>query len=361
MARLDTAQRWVDDSGGYLGDVVLRIKTLHLAACQASRPDPRALARRMYALGGNSNWGWFHDGPEHYIDVLGEAGLHAFGAAIAAEWDALPAVAPSPAAGIMLRYEPGRYAITSWRLSLARARGSVDEVVEVLSRDLGEAHSFVRIAEVLGKADREREALGWLERGYAIFAWRDRLLAHGLIEAYLRDGQVDDAVAVAEAGFDAFETASSFLLLRRAYTIRGDWQLREAAALNRLRGQRGITGRPNRSEIIRVFMIDGDLDAAWGEFDEGDAFAQTLMELADASRATHPERAVAVYRETLVGALGGTSDRDYADVVHLLKAIDESSTSPLLRDEFLRLMEELRTTYRRRTRLIGKMDAARLP
>ena len=66
-------------------------------------------------------------------------------------------------------YDGRRTTITFLRVSLARAGGSVDELVAVLARDVSSPFCFCRIADDLEKAGREQEALTWLERGLAAF------------------------------------------------------------------------------------------------------------------------------------------------------------------------------------------------
>lgn len=65
MKRLDTALGKLDDSGGYLGAPVDRLRWLHHAACFAARPDPRALGRRLadWALAAAATERWSIEGP----------------------------------------------------------------------------------------------------------------------------------------------------------------------------------------------------------------------------------------------------------------------------------------------------------
>jgi len=66
----------IDDSGGGTDDVVERLEDLHHRACVAVRPDPVALAERLFALeleGGDLDV--FDRAAVRYADVLGRAGL----------------------------------------------------------------------------------------------------------------------------------------------------------------------------------------------------------------------------------------------------------------------------------------------
>ena len=46
----NAAIQWIDDSDGYLTTIAADIGEFHLAACEAARPDPAELARRLVDL-----------------------------------------------------------------------------------------------------------------------------------------------------------------------------------------------------------------------------------------------------------------------------------------------------------------------
>jgi hypothetical protein len=48
LVRVEDAMGDVDDSDGGMGEVLVRLQEIHLAACQAARPDPIALARTLF-------------------------------------------------------------------------------------------------------------------------------------------------------------------------------------------------------------------------------------------------------------------------------------------------------------------------
>src|SRR5207247_4316190 len=126
------------------------------------------------------------------------------------DWDKHAPQPPAPERGYFAR-EPERFRITYLKESLARAAGSIDELVAVMAHDLSSAHQFDRIATELEAARRERDGLTWLERGLAAIGPNtDTRLRNHLIDAYARDGQVEDAVALAERVFDSHATAGIY-------------------------------------------------------------------------------------------------------------------------------------------------------
>ncbi len=299
MARLDTALGRIDDSDGHLREVIARVADLHHAACVAARPDPRRLAVRLVEFALKSDWEWFLDAPERYADVLGEEGLAAYRERLEREWEALPPLGPTEA-GLIRRVDSRRFRLTHLREGLARAGGSVDELVAVLARDLSSPFQFCRIADELEQAGREREALAWLERGLAAFPPAgDPQLRARTIDAYLRDGQVEDAFALAQRAFDAEPRAATYRELRTAAAGLPDWPTRRAAALERLRSldqvprpQAAVLPRSGRSEAVRAQLDEGDVEGAWRDAQEGgctiDLWHQlTLGFYAPTHQATH--------------------------------------------------------------------------
>ena len=67
-----------------------RLNRLHLQACTLAKPDPIALAERLFDLEMNASFDSFYDSALHYRDVLGNTGLEHFQTLALAEWSPLP-------------------------------------------------------------------------------------------------------------------------------------------------------------------------------------------------------------------------------------------------------------------------------
>ena len=65
----------MDDSDGHMNDILPELQNLHHRACLEARPNPRALARRLFAWEMMSEWGIFYATAETYADVFGAEGL----------------------------------------------------------------------------------------------------------------------------------------------------------------------------------------------------------------------------------------------------------------------------------------------
>jgi tetratricopeptide (TPR) repeat protein len=364
MARLDTAMGKIDDSGGYLHGVISRVEDLHHAACAAAFPEPRRLAVRLVETALKSDWEWFLDAPERYADVLGEEGLAAYRDRLEREWEALSAL--RPAGTRLIAYVDGRrFRITHLRENLARVGGSVDELVSVLAHDLSSSFQFCRIADELERAGREREALVWLERGLVAFPPAgDPQLRSRTIRAYLRDGQVDDAVALAQRGFDNEPRAATYRELRDAASVLPDWPRRRAAALDRLRAPPDASGagplgppRLGRSEAVRAQLAEDDVEGAWRDAQEGGCTNDLWYQLARHRRTSHPDDALAVYRRLIDLALTRSEVRAYREAVELLREVDETLTPRGRPAEFAAEVERIRVEHRRRPKLMSMLGA----
>jgi hypothetical protein len=168
------------------------VRELHLAACRAVPPKPRALAARLVELAERTEHDWMQDAPERYRDVLGETGLAELDAILTRKLDLMPPDSRAARAHTGL-------ALRAMSESLARARGDIDRLVRELALDLETPARYVRIAEELDAAKRQDDALEWLQRGVAAHGGGDAELRDALVEAYLRADRREQAVALLRA------------------------------------------------------------------------------------------------------------------------------------------------------------------
>src|SRR5206468_5991815 len=75
---LNEAMDRVDDSDGYISDLVTDLERLHHEACIAARPDPVELATSLFHREADGHWDVFIDSVTRYADVLGPAGIARF-------------------------------------------------------------------------------------------------------------------------------------------------------------------------------------------------------------------------------------------------------------------------------------------
>jgi len=358
MKRLDTALGRVDDSGGHLAAPFGRLKELHHQACVAARPDVRALGRRLVERGlDGGDAEWFLDAATRYADVLGDEGLDAYRKRLEREWAELPPLGPER--GRFLRFHDAkRWTVTHLREQLARASGSVDELVSVMAHDLSHPWSFVLIADELESAGREREALTWLERGVAAFppAGDDPRLRARLVAAYVRDGQEGDAVALVERAFADNPGPATYDELRAVFPDAA-WAERRPAALEQIRTAppHGLHGA-SADKVVVAQLREGDLDGAWSDARDSGCTWPTWLELADASRTHDPDAAVHVYVGAADSELEHPGAPAYARAVDLLCRAHDTLAADGRSDALAPTIERIREEHRRRPRLMTMLD-----
>lgn len=133
IERVEEAMEHVDESSGDIGASVCRLGELHLQACLMARPDPAALAARLFELETTLPFGVYSFEALTYRDALGEKGLRRYRERAETEWRKLR---PLDAQN---RYDSRRVTLTRIMEQLAEASGNVDELVEIKSHDLSSA------------------------------------------------------------------------------------------------------------------------------------------------------------------------------------------------------------------------------
>lgn len=94
IAQVESALGAVDDADGSVRGVLRTFVELHHAACLASRPEPVALAGRLFTCELETAYDTFSGAAETYAAILGEAGLAEYRRLAKATWDALPPLGP---------------------------------------------------------------------------------------------------------------------------------------------------------------------------------------------------------------------------------------------------------------------------
>jgi len=75
LGKVEQATMSMDDSDGYMGGILQRLQELHLEACRAAKPDPEALAERLFDWEMRTQFDAFYGAAGTYAKLLGERGL----------------------------------------------------------------------------------------------------------------------------------------------------------------------------------------------------------------------------------------------------------------------------------------------
>jgi uncharacterized Zn finger protein len=256
--------------------------------------------------------------------------------------------------------------------TLAVLAGDVDELVAVMSRDLSHAYDYVRIAEVCLQDGRHDQALAWAERGAAAFPQRtDPRLRQFLAEEYHRRGRHDEAMALAWAMFADRLTLDDYRGLKAHADRIGGWPAWRDKALAHLRSQPVDRGRDadagrrvwpgwsgGRSELVRIFLWEGDPETAWQEATQGGCSEALWMELAAKREADHPEDALPIYQDQIERLIAQMGKQAYQQAVGLLGKVRDIMTRLDREEELAAYLASVRTTHKRKRNLIKLLDAA---
>ncbi len=356
----------VDDSDGQGTELSGRLQHIHLRACEEARPDPVELARRLFRLELESEYGEFGNSSETYAAVLGAQGLLTFRELAQIVWERVPARTPSETPLKEIDY----YSITSIMVSLARQSGDVEQLVSVLERDLSNAYRYLRIAEAYRDAGNADKSLAWAEDGLAAFpANPDTRLRLFLAEEYQRRDRHQDALRLLWLEFRARPALDTYKLLEEFARRDDDWDEWRKRALQHIRG--ALAERPksispaasgsssaavlvsrwrdrkkDRSLLVEIFLYERDAQEAWREASGGGCSDTLWLLLAEEREKTHPDEAVPVYMRLAESNIANAHGHRYDDAVDLLQKAAQSMCSQGRSQEFHRQIESLRLKYK---------------
>ena len=245
--------------------------------------------------------------------------------------------------------------------SILRDEGDVDGVIAIYAANLddrGRGHFL--IARELDAADRGAEALNWAERGVGEAAHPDHQLVEYLAGRYAAAGRADALLGLRRDRFRAERTLACYQALRQAATATGRWPAEREAALSLLRQDLDDPSRRaswawSGPVLVDALIDDGEIDAAWAAA-EGVAPAQQRLRLADASIASRPGDALAVYLKAIDPLKSMTGDKIYRQIASLVLSIRSCHQVLGTMAEFSRYLTVLRMEQKRKRNLMKILD-----
>ncbi len=338
LKRLIKACARADDSAGAIAERLDELAELHREACVAAPPG-KPLAKALYDLKCAEDWNLFP--LDAYWGVLGGDGQLDYTSRVLADFKALPP--PTPAD----RYGES-FSVCRRVEELAHCSGDFELLQRVLRRDLSDPYQHLRVFESLREAKRGREALAWAEQAVKRFP-KDGRLREALADSLAEAGLHEEALAQAWQRFRDHPGRDAWTQLQR---IAGpaDWPAWRQRALDTVAAaERGVVHL--RIELLR---LDGDIETAL-ELAHGQRVAEhTLADLAQHVSRSHPRDAGTFHLRLARAAathLAGPSD--YRRLTDHLKA----AAGRLPAAEWQPFLAELRETHRRKTKLMGMLDA----
>ena len=371
LAQLETAIGHMDDSDGYMNYILPELQNLHHRACLQARPNPCALARRLFAWETMSDWDIFYGTAETYEDVFGAEGLAEYRRLAEAEWAKIPQLDPGDKDD---ERSTRRFRITKMMEALARQSDDPDSLVEIKRRDLSHAYSFLQIAEIYREAGQHDKALDWAEQGIKSFPRADSRLVEFLAVEYHRRSRHDDAMTLIWNQFVEWPFLKNYQELKaHALKVRPDpdWPAWRDKALTHLRGviekeKQGEKTSKNHwdwarhadnSRLVEVFLWEKRYDEAWQEACAGGCSSGLWLRVAAAREEKHPGDAVPIYQEMIAPILKQANNAAYEEAVKLLQRIRELMGRLDRVTEFEDYVAALRAEYKRKRNFIKLLDA----
>ncbi|WP_271065976.1 DUF6880 family protein [Caulobacter sp. NIBR1757] len=300
---MEEAYEDVDDSEGEVSGVLSRAVDIHLEACRKAPADPLALAAALLERELNCDWAAFEGAVAIYFEVLGPRGVAEYRRLATAAWDAAGAERPWGLRAILDGF--------------AKEEGDLDARIALRKGDLKTPRGYVEIAALLSEGGRADEALRWLEEGLWCFEDKpDERLHSFAAELMAKANRSAEAETLLWDAFTRWPSLHLYKELQRACPEAGP---RIERALGILRQPKAGSDRVEffRSPpivLLEIRIEEGLFDAAWETADAYDIGDMRLEALAEASAASHPERATAAYEKLIESRVrtGGAPSYDAA-------------------------------------------------
>jgi len=367
---VESAMASIDDSDGYMTGILERLQELHLKACEKAKPDPEALARRLFAWELRTDYDTFYGAAEVYAGVFGKKGLAVYRMMAEAEWSKVPVLGSGQDASEKYRK---RFRITHIMETLARLTGDVEALVAVKQRDLSLAYNYLNIAEIYKQGGQHDEALEWAERGVQAFPNKtDSRLREFLAKEYHRRKRHDEAMALIWAEYTESPTLSGYQNLKAHAERIGEWKSWRERALEYLclqiaksKSERRMNSwaayrNADHSELVRIFLWEKDIETAWREAHAGGCSNSLWLELAAKREKVYPEDVLPIYQRQVEPTLGRKNNEAYKEALGHLRKMRELTVRLGRESEFTDFLNKLRAAHKAKRNFMKLLDQQRL-
>ena len=332
IEELEEALHHVDDSDGYVGDILRDLGDLHLEAAIKAAPDPVEFAHRLFELETNSEWDTYWDGARIYAPVLKEEGLAEYYKLVQKEWENIPALKAGQSEH---RYDRYRRRITSIMEAIAVARGDVEELVAVKSRDLSVPYHYQDIAQIYHENGNHEKALEWALAGIEAFreAGKISFLFEKAAEQFQRLNRSGEALEMVWRVFSERPDLDNYKLLNKYSTKIKKWDTWREKALalirDKIKRSKERNGRESwyysyhndHSALVEIFLWEKDPDSALAEANKGGCTQNLWKKLAAALEKTHPQKAISIYQQLIDPIVSATNKDAYREAAEIIKKI----------------------------------------
>ncbi|MDQ3182283.1 MAG: hypothetical protein M3Q62_01815 [Actinomycetota bacterium] len=342
------------DADGSVHGVLEALEDVHYAACLEARPDPEALARRLFEWEMGGHHDTLFDAANTYADVLGEEGLAEYRRLAGEEWARLPTLGPER--GVSWNYDRRRTRLTGMMRALA---GDIEELVAVESRDLSHPQAYLRVVGIYHEAGDADKALEWAEEGMWVFPdQKSSGLRDFVIEGYHERSRHAEAMTLAWERYAERPRLEEYQRLKSHADRAGGWKtwrekalasVREDIARRNEEAGSSYFARPvDHSTLVEVLLWEGEVEAAWREAKEGGCSEGLWIELANRRARDHQEDSLSIYEARIEPLVEQTNNAAYEQAYELLLKTRALMQGLGREQEFEEYVKLLREEYKRK-------------
>ncbi|MBL8553969.1 MAG: hypothetical protein JNL41_06795 [Phenylobacterium sp.] len=354
--RVEDALASIDDSNGEGGELLARIREIHLAACRAGRADPLALAGDLFDKEMESQWDAFDDAAQSYADVLGEVGVAEFRRLAEDAWAKLPPLrrhggGPDPASS-------ARYRLKAMLDGFAARDDDLEKRIALRRNTLDSAFDYVDMAQVCLAHGRADLALSWAKEGLWVCEGRPDARLTTLAARLLREaGEAAQADEMLWAEFRRAPTLELFRHIRNT----GDLSATDRAVeILETRVESAAAEAPYARATaadLRVRILTGERRflEAWAAVEGHGAGEQALRDLARRSEEDLPDNALRAYEALARSDVARTSRHGYEAACALLDRMGQIRLRLGQADQHAALLKALAAEHKAKRTLVGML------
>lgn len=355
MGLLEKNWSKVDDSSGGMSMVFETLQIFHLKACKDAKPEPKALAKRLFEWAMTSDYDAFHKAPETYKGVLGKVGMAELGRLIDAEF----AKVPKGEQGDI--YKPGRgsfFKIKAWAKMYAEQTKDFDRALAVLTRDLSSPYRYLEVAEACKAFGKVDLAIEWAEEGLKAFPKdiQDSRLRSFLAVEYEAMGRIEDAYSLLWENFETsrHQYLDAYQVLKTLGTKIGRWAEWQERAMGLLRA--GKSFAKDADAIVAVLVFEGLLKEAYAEANMKGCTEYGWKGLAEALTKAEPNLSYEAHRQLFGKVMDDyTSTTARTNLAWTVKQMSRLAGIIGVTKEFKAWLEEQKTINKRRTGFLNDL------
>ncbi len=336
LKQLEVQMNYIDDSDGFMSDILIELQEIHYRACKIAKPDPGKLAKKLFNWELNSDWEIFYGSIENYSDILGEKGKQVYRDLAEKEWNKIPSIGHEKE-HVNVIERGNRFRITKMMEALARQSGDVEQLVAIKAKDLSLPYFYLEIAEIYKEAGEKDKALEWAEQGMKKFPKHgDTRLCEFLADEYQRRKHFDDAIKLIWQIFTEHQDLENYKLLKK-HAARGgkkNWKQWREKALDHIRKEikkrkaqekknRWLWNAADHSILVRIYLWEKNTDQAWQEAQQGGCSEELWFKLAKLREKEFPEDALSVYQTFVDPTINQKNNQAYREAIDILKKIKQ--------------------------------------